>query len=249
MFFAKEGLCPDLQQVLYFEYPAVRMANTLQHYAALSVRLESDTTITIGGERHRLVGENVCYFPPDTPYVRDSRIDRMIVFHFTMPPPVPAEFFTFTPHSFAPVADLARTAYAIYRARARGYHYRASACFFELLALLQDAYADAARPDPTEEAVRYIARHLTEAELCVRAVARAAFVSEVHLRTLFHRRFGCSPKEYLLREKLTYARSLLESGFYTVAECARRAGFADVRGFATIMKRETGKTPSAWKRG
>ena len=30
-------------------------------------------------------------------------------------------------------------------------------------------------------------------------------------------------------------------------ECARRAGFGDPKNFATVMKRETGRPPSAWR--
>jgi AraC-like DNA-binding protein len=78
-------------------------------------------------------------------------------------------------------------------------------------------------------------------------MAAAAYVSEVHLRTLFRKHLGCSPKVYLTRERLAYARSLLESGFYPVEECARRAGFGDPKNFATVMKRETGRPPSAWR--
>ena len=58
MFFEEDGLLPQLREVLYFDFPVVRMSNTLHHHAALTVRLESDTTITIGGKRHRLTGEN-----------------------------------------------------------------------------------------------------------------------------------------------------------------------------------------------
>lgn len=249
MFFEEEGLSPTLLNILYFNGPMPRAArNTLQHYAALSVRLESDTTITIGGVKHRLTGENVSYFPPDSSYTRQSRNDRMIVFHFTLPA-APAEFVSIAPAEFDRVAELAQEAYRSFLGREPGSRYRAAACFYSLLGLLREGCAAHAIPNPTDVAVRYIARRLQDPTLTVREVAAAAYVSEVHLRTLFRRRFGCSPKTYLTRERVEHACPLLGSGFYTVEECARRSGFADPKNFATVIKRQTGRTPSAWRHG
>jgi AraC-like DNA-binding protein len=247
MFFEEDGLLPQLSEVLYFDFPVVRMSHTLHHHAALTVRLESDTTITIGGKRHRLTGENACYFPPDTPYVRESVKDKMIVFHFTLPAAVPAAFATRSLSDFPRIATLAWEAYRAFSEKLAGYYYRASACFFEILSLLREAQTVSCEQEPFHAAVQYIARHLSDPELTVRRMAAAAYVSEVHLRTLFRKHLGCSPKVYLTRERLAYARSLLESGFYPVEECARRAGFGDPKNFATVMKRETGRPPSAWR--
>lgn len=248
MFFEEEGLSPCLREVLYFDFPVVRMSHVLHRHAALTVRLESDTTITTQGKRHRLAGENVCYFPPDTPYVRESVRDRMIVFHFTLPGEAPAEFATLTLPGFARIAELAKQAFHAFSEKKAGYYYRASACFFEILSLLRAASRERDAHEPLETAVQYIARHLSEPELTVREIAAACYVSEVHLRTLFHRRIGCSPKAYLTGQRLAYARSLLESGFYPVEECGRRAGFGDPKNFATVMKRETGLSPSAFRK-
>lgn len=249
MFFEEEGLSPVLLNVLSFNGPVSRAArNTLQHHAALSIRLESDTTITINGTAHRLTGENVSYFPPDTPYTRESRNDRMIVFHFSLPA-TPAEFVSITPGEFGRMAELAQEAYRSFWGREPGGRYRASACFYTLLALLREGSAAHGVPDPTGVAVRYIARRLQDPTLTVREVAEAAYVSEVYLRTLFRRRFGCSPKAYLTRERVAYACTLLESGFYTVEECAGRSGFADPKNFATVIKQQTGRSPSAWRHG
>ncbi|MBQ8351325.1 MAG: helix-turn-helix transcriptional regulator [Clostridia bacterium] len=248
MFFEEEGLLPRLQEVLYFDFPVVRMSHVLHRHAALTVRLESDTTITTQGKRYRLSGENVCYFPPDTPYVRESVRDRMIVFHFTLPEGAPEEFATLSVPGFARIAELAKEAHRAFSEKKAGYYYRANACFFEILSLLREEQTVHTANRPIDEAVRYVARHLSDAELTVSAIAATAYVSEVHLRTLFHRHLGCSPKAYITRQRLAYARSLLESGFYTVEECARRAGFGDPKNFAVVMKRETGRSPSAWRR-
>lgn len=248
MFFEEDGLLPQLREVLYFDFPVVRISNTLHRHAALTVRLESDTTITTQGKRHRLTGENVCYFPPDTPYVRESVCDRMIVFHFTLQGEAPAEFATLSVPGFARIAELAKQAWRAFSNKKEGYSYRANACFFEILAILREEQSVLAERDPFDAAVQYVARHLSDPELTVHEIAAACYVSEVHLRTLFRRRLGCSPKAYLTRERVAYARSLLESGFYPVEECARRAGFGDPKNFATVMKRETGLPPSAFRK-
>ena len=247
MLFEREQVAARLLDVLQFDFPVEHTVHTLRGYAALSVRLESDTVVTLAGQSHRLTGQNVAYFPPDARYERASRCDRMIVFHFVAED-LPRDFAVFTPRDFAPIAALAEDAYAAAAEKRTGWYYRASACFYELLAALRAAYTEQAPPDAAERAVRYMEQHFKEHTLTVAEVARHVYVSEVHLRTLFHRRVGMAPKAYLTALRIAHARTLLESGFYSVEECAARAGFGDPKNFAVAVRQKTGRTPSELRR-
>ena len=58
-----------------------------------------------------------------------------------------------------------------------------------------------------------------------------------------------SPREWLQRERLTYAQSLMTSGDAKLAEIAGICGFCDVYHFGRAFKRAVGVSPAAWRRG
>jgi AraC-like DNA-binding protein len=61
----------------------------------------------------------------------------------------------------------------------------------------------------------------------------------------FRRHFGLPPHEYLLRQRLQRAAYLLRDRSMTVAAVARAVGYADVKSFARLFKKQFGLTPSA----
>jgi len=63
----------------------------------------------------------------------------------------------------------------------------------------------------------------------------------------FRERFGCSPKQYQIKRRVSYAKELLESGRYTCTEVAYLAGFSDSAQFSRIFKTYTGVSPANWR--
>ena len=72
--------------------------------------------------------------------------------------------------------------------------------------------------------------------------AKQACVSPAYYRREFNRVYGTSPKEYFDALRIQYAKSLLETGYFSQKEIAMRCGFADVAYFRTVFKRKIGKS-------
>ncbi len=83
-------------------------------------------------------------------------------------------------------------------------------------------------------------------------VARmAAFVgvSESRLHALFQREFGVSPQAWLSAGRLRWAKHALLTSAATISDIALAAGYSEQSALTRALRRETGLTPSAWRRG
>lgn len=95
-----------------------------------------------------------------------------------------------------------------------------------LLAALRDA---ACTPAPVAELAAGLGLSVSSLRRAVRAAA------------------GCSPKEYLLRTRLSRAKALLADSDRTVAEVARAVGYDDPAYFTRAFTRRAGMSPSAFR--
>jgi AraC family transcriptional regulator len=79
-------------------------------------------------------------------------------------------------------------------------------------------------------------------------LARAVGVHPVTLARGFRRAYGCSVGEYLRRLRIVQAARRLEDSNLSLAEIAMVAGFADQSHFSNVFKRQTGFSPSIFRR-
>lgn len=92
-----------------------------------------------------------------------------------------------------------------------------------------------------------IARRLHE-PLYVADLARAIGLSESRFKARFRQEVGLPPGEYILRAKLAAACEALRRPGARVTELAHHLGFSSSQYFATVFRRFTGLTPSAFAR-
>ena len=59
---------------------------------------------------------------------------------------------------------------------------------------------------------------------------------------------GETPGRFATRIRLQAARSMLAGGSLSLAEIALQCGFSDQAALTRAMRRETGRTPGAWRR-
>jgi LacI family transcriptional regulator len=95
-------------------------------------------------------------------------------------------------------------------------------------------------------AVQFIREHACEG-INVSDVLGAVPLSRRVLEQRFQRLLGCTPREEILNVRLGRVKQLLGETDLPLYLVAERTGFEHVEYLSVVFKRETGRTPSAWR--
>lgn len=96
-------------------------------------------------------------------------------------------------------------------------------------------------PPVLQKAVKYIAQE--GFLLSLEKLVEVSGVSKRTLQTLFQKHFHLSPVEYLAKERIEYAKTLLHSHTLLISEVADLCGFSCAESFSRFFKKQTGKSP------
>jgi AraC family transcriptional regulator len=89
--------------------------------------------------------------------------------------------------------------------------------------------------------------HFTES-LSVDELAASVGIHPHHLTRAFREQYGCTLGEYLRKLRIEHAQRQLTTSDAPLAKIAVEAGFADQSHFSKTFKRETGMTPTEFRR-
>ena len=93
----------------------------------------------------------------------------------------------------------------------------------------------------------YISWHISET-LTISDIAAYFEYNEKYLTTFFKKMNGIPLKQYILREKTEYAKSILTESNTTVSDVAYSIGFSDVHNFSNAFKKITGMAPGIYRK-
>ena len=93
---------------------------------------------------------------------------------------------------------------------------------------------------------RYIRNNL-KSKLTLSEIARHVGYSPNHCDTIFKKETGDSIINYLISERVSEAKRLLDEGVLSLRNIAEGVGFEDYNYFSRTFKKFTGKTPTEYK--
>lgn len=118
-----------------------------------------------------------------------------------------------------------------------------------LLEILDGAqrHASAGGSPRMRDLVRFLREH-PEEEFSLQDLARRVHVSLSHFKRVFKAETGLSPRQFLLQGKIDEAKRRLVQPGASVTRIALELGFVSSQYFATVFRRMTGTTPTAYRR-
>jgi AraC family transcriptional activator of pobA len=85
--------------------------------------------------------------------------------------------------------------------------------------------------------------------LSIREIARTVGMSPTRAKLVFHDAFGCGIITYLNHLKIWQAKRLLNDPSLSVDQVSRQLGFSSPSYFSRAFFKQTGETPTAYRRG
>jgi len=89
----------------------------------------------------------------------------------------------------------------------------------------------------------HVAKHVRPADL-----AQLLNLSPVYFARIFRNTFGCSPRKWLVKERMRLAASMIDEYDLNITQIARRLGYEEVFLFSRQFKEIYGKSPLAFRK-
>lgn len=137
----------------------------------------------------------------------------------------------------------------IWLSRKTGFEMQATGCLYEMLSLFYFNYLDDMNAGESHRllpAREYIEKYFNQ-PISLENLAKISNMSITNFRREWKKRYKDTPIQYRDSIKIAYATELLNSGYYTVSEIAKKCGFEDVSYFVRFFKKNTGITPGLLK--
>ena len=100
--------------------------------------------------------------------------------------------------------------------------------------------------DRLRQIQQYIEIHFRE-EIKISHLADQYFLNHCYLTHKFKEQVGYSPKQYILLNRLSYAKELLETTDEQISQIAFQCGFGDVNNFSRAFRQWFSTTPREYR--
>lgn len=247
VFYEEKGLVLSLLNVFSFSRSNSVVQEQSRNFHALSIRTGGSGRFEYDNRSFAVRQGEIVYVPAGRGYRVSTEYEEIIVLHFQLWNYYSLEIQPFVPVDSAACEALFRQILAEWERRRAGSGYRCTAMAYELLAKLQAQVAEARCAEGALRKIRpsleCLERRFLDPELTVEELATCSSMSSVYFRRLFREAFQTTPQVYLTAMRMSRAKELLASGYYSVAETAEQSGFPDAKYFSTAFRKAVGMTP------
>ncbi len=251
MFFQSENLSVNILSVLRLEWEKRNDRSDHRPFHALSFRIRGNADMLTAehGRVHFETGD-IAFVPADLIYTQIAESERLLVIHFVCDEPLPEAVQKFTPKNPEYFERKFNDMYVAWSKKQPGYAHECKSIFYKILLEIERQWSESRFDTANEklaEAIEYIHDHFTDRDLTVAAMARHCGMSDTYFRKLFLNSFAVTPLKYINQLRMTYARELLQSHYYTVEEISEKCGFNNINYFSLFVKKQTGYPPSVYR--
>lgn len=220
-------------------------------FCALSLRKNTRVRFKSDRQNISMTGDVICLTPPDTDYLRTSYTDEdIIVIHFKVLNADITEFVNFEYTELGELESCFEKILHCWQEKREGYYLEAQSGLYELLWKLERQAQNSPKygKDYADRAIELIEAGFQNSDFTIGTLSTTLNICSSQLRKRFKERTGISPRDYLLNERIKYAKVLIKTGYFTRNEICERCGFSDAGYFGTAFKRVVGESISSYRK-
>lgn len=216
---------------------------------ALSLRLSGYSIFEFQNKRIKAEAGSLTYIPPGVDYTLQEGMDELIIIHLDAFGQNEDTIQIINTQDSVFYAELFNQIYLIWESKCEGYTNLCLSLLYTLFSELEkkELQFHSSSYPLIRDSVVYMRSNFHDPNLTISALAAKCGISEVYFRKLFKEEFGISPGKELLRMRIDFAKTMLGSELFSVAQIAETAGFHDQRYFSVSFKKATGVTPSDYR--
>jgi AraC-like DNA-binding protein len=123
---------------------------------------------------------------------------------------------------------------------------KAMSLFYDILYRLSNEFSE--NDNVLFPATDYLENNFSDPLISNTLLADKCNISEIYFRRLFKKRFGISPKQYVLELRLRKAKQLLLQDNISVTKVSEQCGFTNPYHFSRAFHKITGLTPTEYRK-
>lgn len=214
-------------------------------YYDLSFMLNGELTYRVDGKTYLLRKNDIIFIRPGQVRQRLESHEnvRFVSFNFLIPPNVTLPFSTYMENAVTPHI---RTALDAYPESHRTLLYHSEEKCMALLHFILYELWDPSVLRTSNPHVRtmlaYLEQHKSE-KISLTELSRSVHLSKEYCATLFRKEMGETIIDYINRNKMELAKSMIISGEMSLHEIAAQLGFDHYHYFSKLFKKQFGITP------
>ncbi len=243
-----ENLAITVTDVLNYHQKHEKVFVPARTYSAISLRLKTAGKYLCKGKTITFEPTSICIIPAGVAYERNNFEEDILVIHFNMINYAMEEIQVFKVPDAQKYKELFTKALCLKYENDIGSAYRITSVVYEILSELTRDVGFTSNPKDNRiiESAEHMRQNFWNPELSIDNLAVQACVSPAYYRREFNRVYGTSPKDFLDTLRIQYAKTLLETDYFSQKEIAYRCGYSDVGYFRTVFKRKIGKSIKAY---
>ena len=199
MIFEQDTISFQILDVLSFDQAYTKKYNFKRNFDALSFRYEADTIIEYKDKRLYFTDNSIGFFPSDVDYTRISNRDKMIVVHFKSFNYHTNNIESFFPVDYKKYHSLFEKILDCWNKKDISYKHEVASL---LNLIFSELYKDNKKTyeynSKIDSSIKYIKENYLKKDFSLQIAAEKSYISDTYFRKLFKKKFGISPKQYVI---------------------------------------------------
>lgn len=224
--------------------------NSNRRYTALSFRLSGSSIFEFQNQQITAQTGSIAFIPAGADYTLYENHDELIILRLNVFGENEKTIQIINTSNPRVYTDLFSQILQLWQSGSDGYENQCNSLLYRIFGELEKS--ETPHPckhyDLIKDGVVWMRTHFQSPDITVAAIANYCKISEVYFRKLFKAAFDISPLKHIHQLRIRLAMTLLEAGHYTISEISEQTGFGDQRYFASCFKKETGMTPTEYKK-